>query len=175
MLKEEERRSKEHVIEVEVYTDGSCKKIGKNMTFGGWAFIVVQDSKEIYEAAGGEEGTTNQRMELEAIRMALKYIASTRRPNEKITIYSDSAYVINCYLQSWYTNWIANGWQTSTKKDVANQDLWMDIIPYFDNFWYDFKKVEGHAGVYWNEMCDKYAQDTADKIKREWRGANGTT
>ena len=47
--------------------------------------------------------------------------------NEKVIIYSDSAYAINCYLQEWYVNWQANGWRNANKKEVANQDLWKKI------------------------------------------------
>lgn len=166
----EERRSKEHIIEMEIYTDGSCKKMGRNMTFGGWAFIAVRDGKEFYVAADGELDTTNQRMELLAIRNALEYAASVREQNEKVTIYSDSAYAINCYLQEWYVNWQANGWVNAKKQQVANQDLWIEIVPYFDNFWYDFKKVDGHSGVYWNEVCDELAQQQADRLKYGPRG-----
>lgn len=165
MLNEIEKRSKEKIPNLEIYTDGSCKSLGQNMKFGGWAFIATRDGKEIYEAAGGERDTTNQRMELDAIRRALEYASQNRRPNEKVIIYSDSAYAINCYLQEWYVNWQANGWRTQSKKEVSNQDLWRDIIPYFDDFWYDFQKVEGHNGVYWNETCDKLAQKQADKLK----------
>ena len=112
-------------------------------------------------------------MELIAIREALKYASSIRRPNEKVIIYSDSAYAINCYLQEWYVNWEANGWRNANKQEVANQDLWIDIIPYFDNFWYDFKKVNGHSGIYWNEECDKLAQLNAEQLRVNWRGNNG--
>ena len=169
----EERRSKERIINLEVYTDGSLKKVGKTMTFGGWGFIVTRDEKKLFETGGSEYGTTNQRMELIAIREALKYASSIRRPNEKVIIYSDSAYAINCYLQEWYVNWEANGWRNANKQEVANQDLWADIIPYFDNFWYDFKKVNGHSGVYWNEECDKLAQLNAEQLRVNWRGNNG--
>lgn len=172
MLNQTERRSKEKIINLEVYTDGSLKKIGKTMTFGGWSFIVTKDNQKIFETAGSEYGTTNQRMELMAIREALKYASSIRGTNEKVVIYSDSAYAINCYLQEWYTTWLANGWYNSKKQPVANQDLWFDIIPYFDNFWYNFKKVEGHSGVYWNEECDKLAQDCAEQLRINWRGKN---
>ena len=173
MLNQTERRSKEKIINLEIYTDGSLKKLGRSMTFGGWAFIVVKDSKKIYTAAGDEYGTTNQRMELKAICNALEYASSVRQPNEKVIIYSDSAYAINCYLQEWYVSWLENGWINSSKKPVANQDLWYKIIPYFDNFWYDFKKVDGHSGVFWNEECDKMAQDSAEQLKINWRGQNG--
>lgn len=171
-MQKDERRSREKIITLECYTDGSLKKIGKNSTFGGWGFIVVQDSKEIYEADGSEYDTTNQRMELTAIYKALEYLSSVRRPHDKVIIYSDSAYVINCYIQNWYIGWMNNGWVNSQGKDVANQDLWWKIIPYFDNFWYSFKKVKGHDDNFWNNQCDKIAQAAAEKLKINWRGIN---
>ena len=164
-----ERRSKERVLNLEIYTDGSLKKSGKS-TFGGWAFLVVKDSQQIHDAAGSEKNTTNQRMELQAIVNALEYAATARRENEKVIIYSDSAYAINCYLNDWYVTWMSNGWVNSKGQPVANQDLWYKIIPYFDNFWYEFKKVPGHAGNYWNERCNEAAQAQADNLKKQWRG-----
>ena len=165
-----EKHSKERVLNIEIYTDGSLKKVGTNNSFGGWAFVVVKDCKKIYFESGAVHGTTNQRMELQAIYEALKYANSIRRETERIIIYSDSAYAINCYTQEWYINWLANGWISSTKKEVANRDLWEKIIPFFDNFWYIFKKVPGHAGVLWNEECDDLAQNAADLLKRTWKG-----
>lgn len=165
----EERRSKEKVISLEIYTDGSLKKRG-NQTFGGWGFIAVRDSEQIEAQAGNEKNTTNQRMELLAIVKALEYASVARRINEKAIIYSDSAYAINCYQQDWYISWMNNGWVNAKGKSVANQDLWWKIIPYFDNFWYEFRKVEGHKGNYWNECCDDLAQNQADALKRENRG-----
>ena len=167
-----ERRSRERIVNLEIYTDGSSKKIGKT-TFGGWSFIVLRDSKVIEEASGGENETTNQRMELMAALKALEYASSYRQQNEKVVIYSDSAYLVNCYLKDWYITWERNGWLNSKGEPVANQDLWCRIIPYFDNFWYVFKKVPGHAGQIWNEKCDKMAQAETDKLKRNWRGKNG--
>lgn len=167
----EERRSKEKLITAEVYTDGSLKKLGKS-TFGGWAFTVVRDGKEIYTTCGSEADTTNQRMELTAVLEALKYINENRHPNEKVVVYSDSAYIINCYSQDWYITWERNGWVNAQKKDVANRDLWEQIIPYFDNYWYYFTKVPGHAGNYWNEYCDSNAQRMADSLKLRWRGTS---
>jgi len=167
-----ERRSKEHVPTLDVYTDGSLKLLGKARC-GGWAFIVVRLNKEEYYAAGYEHSTTNQRMELIAAIKGLEYAEQNRRHNEKVIIYSDSAYLVNCYVQEWYHGWQANGWVNASKKEVANKDLWMKLIPYFDSFWYDFRKVEGHAGDYWNEQCDKLAQDQAENLKMEWRKTNG--
>ena len=165
-----ERHSKQKLIELEIYTDGSLKRIGQSMTFGAWGFVVVQDGKEIYEASGSEYGTTNQRMELEAIVQALEYIKTIRRPNEKVMVYSDSAYAINCYLQDWYVKWQENGWVNSKKENVANRDQWQKIIPYFENFWYSFSKVKGHANSFWNNKCDEIVQREADLLKQTWRG-----
>ena len=165
----EERRSREKLITAEVYTDGSLKKIGTT-TFGGWAFIVVRDGQQEFSTGGNEANTTNQRMELTAMVEALKYIQEHRTPNEKVIIYSDSAYIINCYQQDWYIKWERNGWITSTNKEVANQDLWLQIIPFFDNFWYYFMKVPAHSGNYWNEKCDEIAQERAEYLKINYRG-----
>lgn len=164
-----ELRSKERVLPVEIYTDGSLKKIG-NKAFGGWSFIVVKDTKEQFIDSGSENDTTNQRMELTAILKALKYIQEHRKKSEKVILYSDSAYFVNCFLQEWYLKWQSNGWINSTGNDVANKDLWLEIIPFFDNFWYDFRKIEGHSGNYWNERADELAQKQAELSKQNWRG-----
>ena len=166
----EDSRKNERIINIEIYTDGSLKKSGQVATFGGWCFIAIQDSKLIFQKSGSEYGTTNQRMELIAVVEALKYAQSIRRNSEKIIIYSDSAYLINCYLKEWYTKWQINGWRNANNKEVANQDLWKEIIPFFDNFWYDFRKVKGHAGIMWNEKCDEMAQSEAEHLKKNWRG-----
>ena len=168
-----ERRSQEKIINLEIYTDGSLKKSGKDMTFGGWGFVAIRDNKKVYEQSGSEYNTTNQRMELEAVYRALCYAASIRRPNERVLIVSDSAYIVNCYLQEWYINWQNNGWRNAKGENVANQDLWLEIVPYFDNFWYSFAKVKGHANILWNEECDKIAQTAAENLKINWRGNNG--
>lgn len=164
-----DKKSAEKIINLEIYTDGSCKS-ANGLTFGGWSFIAVKDNKEIYSASGSEPYTTNQRMELLAIKKGLEYATDNREKNEKVLIYSDSAYAINCYSQEWYVKWMQNGWVNSKNEDVANRDLWWRIIPYFDNFWYEFHKVKGHAGVVWNEECDQLAQNEAEKLKHNWRG-----
>lgn len=162
-------KKNERAINIEIYTDGSLKKLGK-ITFGGWAFIAVRDNQSFHADSGGENNTTNQRMELKAIIKALKYAESIRRDSEKVVIYSDSAYAINCYLQNWFLAWRANGWTNSKNEEVANKDLWLEIIPFFENFWYDFRKVKGHNGNIWNEKCDLLAQTQSQYLKNNWRG-----
>ena len=166
----EQRRSREQMAKLEIYTDGSCKKLGSVKTFGGWSFIALRGGERIYEVAGGEEDTTNQRMELLAIRNALEFASKNRQPNESVIIYSDSAYAVNCYQQEWYVNWQRNGWTNAKGESVKNQDLWIDIVPYFDNFWYDLSKVKGHGSNYWNNECDRLAQLRAQELKTNYRG-----
>ena len=113
-----EKRSKEKIITMNIYTDGSLKKIGTT-TFGGWAFIATRDGNSINESGGSEANTTNQRMELKAICEALEFASTHREPNERIVIHSDSAYAINCYLNEWYVNWQNNGWINSKKEIVC--------------------------------------------------------
>lgn len=165
-----ERKSKEKIIPLEIYTDGALKHLGQQSTFGGWAFYALRDGIEFYHCSGSVPMSTNQRMELYAVIEALKYAQTVRQKGEKVIIYSDSAYIINCYLQEWYSKWQINGWRNANKQPVANQDLWEQITPFFDNFWYTFKKVEGHAGIYWNEKCDQLAQLEAKTLKINWRG-----
>lgn len=165
----QERRSTEQISSLEIYTDGSCKSLGK-IRFGGWSFIVLRGGQFLYRASGGEQDTTNQRMELTAIRNALIFAKDNRLPNEKVIIYSDSAYAINCFQQEWYITWQQNGWLNANKQPVANIDLWTDIVPYFDDFWYYFSKVKGHADNYWNNECDRLAQLQAQNLKDNFRG-----
>ena len=165
----QEKRSKEQISALEIYTDGSCKSLAK-VRFGGWSFTALRGGEFLYRVSGCEQETTNQRMELIAIRNALRYAQQNRHPNEHVYIYSDSAYAINCYKQEWYTKWQLNGWVNSSNEPVANADLWMEIIPFFDNFWYSFIKVKGHDKNYWNNECDRLAQEEAQTLKDNFRG-----
>lgn len=166
----QEKRSRTQMAQLEIYTDGSCKKLGANATFGGWSFIALRGGERIHEAAGSAYGTTNQRMELQAVRNALEFAQKNRRPNESVVIYSDSAYIINCYSQEWYLGWQRRGWTNAKGEPVANPDLWHEIIPFFDDYWYMFMKVKGHATNYWNNECDRLAQIESQKLKDNFRG-----
>lgn len=144
---------------IEVYTDGACSP---NPGKGGWGYVIVDRGNSIYEDSGFEENTTNQRMELKAVIEAYKKIDWLNEQsffcvNNYYTIYTDSAYVANCFAQNWYKGWRKNGWANSKKEPVANQDLWKELLKYHDMYEYDIKKVKGHQGVEWNEYVDKLA------------------
>ena len=158
----------------EIYTDGSCKKNGTKGAVGGWAFIIRQydeNNKCIGEwtKADWEDNTTNNRMELTAIIHAVRgcgNIMYGERREGSVTVYSDSAYIINCYSQGWYHKWEKNGWINSKKKPVENRDLWEELIHWFKDENIHFKKITGHAGEEYNELVDFLAQNSAaNKIR----------
>lgn len=149
----------------EVYTDGATSGNGKVDAPGGWAYVILKDGVMIAQDSGGERGTTNQRMELTA---ALKACQEVEKMDAfaQVRIYSDSAYLVNCWKQHWWRAWQANGWKNSKKQPVANEDLWRGLIPFFERVpnGYDFVKVAGHQGVEWNEIVDKMAVRAKESV-----------
>ena len=161
-------------ITIDVYTDGSAKGNGTSTSVGGWAFCVVSNGEVIYQSYGSESSTTNQRMELTAAAEALDWLISLLkpRPEDTITVFSDSAYLINCVNQSWWRNWQKNGWRNAKREPVANQDLWIRLIPYFNSASVKWSKVKGHAGDKYNEMVDEMAQNAAEALKQRMEVMN---
>lgn len=154
------------IITYDIYTDGSAKGNDPNNRSGGWAYVMLYDGDIIRKDSGNVLATTNQRMELQACVEALKACELFWSEDKEFHIYSDSAYLINCYFQSWYVNWEQNGFHNANKKPVANVDLWAEIIPYFKRKSFHFHKVEGHADNYYNNLVDKMAQEAAAKMGR---------
>ncbi len=132
-----------------IYTDGSCRKDGT----GAWAAKLMWDGQEKI-ISGTAQDTTNQRMEMTAVIRALEAV---KRP-APTTIYSDSAYIVNCMHQRWYERWRENGWQTSNKKKVKNQDLWASILQLTTDYAIYFVHIRGHAGNPHNEEVDRVAR-----------------
>jgi ribonuclease HI len=140
--------------EIEVWTDGGC--IG-NPGPGAWAFVVRRDA-ELEERSGFEEMTTNNRMELIAVREALRGISA--RPRAKgipVAVHTDSQYVQKG-ITGWIHTWIRNGWKTSAKKPVKNSELWRALWELSRDLPIRWVWVMGHAGVEMNERCDKLVQ-----------------
>ena len=144
--------------EVILYTDGACSG---NPGPGGWGAILVYKGKEKV-MSGGMKETTNNRMEILAVIEGLKCL---KEPC-KVEIYSDSAYVVNTFLQSWLENWIKNDWKTSSNKQVQNVDLWKELIALLNKHEIHWNKVKGHADNELNNRCDALARGEIDKIKK---------
>lgn len=140
-----------------IYSDGACSG---NPGPGGWAAVLIYGDK-IKEISGGESDTTNNRMEMTA---AIEGLKALKEPCE-VHIYTDSAYVCNCFQQKWHVNWVKNGWKNSQKKPVENRDLWeelLQLVALHDVHWH---KVKGHSGDKWNERADTLAVEAAAKYK----------
>lgn len=138
---------------VVVYTDGSCSG---NPGRGGWGAVILADGKE-KRMSGGEKLTTNNRMELMGAIEALEAILDDRNLRDrKITMYCDSQYVKNG-IQTWIKGWKKNGWRTSNKEPVKNQDLWVELDESVQKLSIEWKWVKGHAGNKYNEICDELA------------------
>lgn len=135
---------------VTIYTDGACSG---NPGKGGWGAILIYGDV-VKELSGGEDNTTNNRMELKAVIEGLKALKS---PCD-VEIYSDSAYVVNAFTQKWIDNWIKNNWKTADKKSVKNVDLWQELLVLIKTHNVTFKKVKGHSDNELNERCDKLAK-----------------
>lgn len=153
------------LLTIEIYTDGSAKGNDPAHRCGGWAYCILRDGDIIRKDSGTVLDTTNQRMELQACIEALKVCEKLGNEYSEYYIHSDSAYLVNCYVQGWYVTWEKNGWRSSSKKEVANIDLWVQILPYFKRKSFHFIKVKGHADDYYNNLVDVMAQTAADPNK----------
>jgi ribonuclease HI len=136
--------------EVTVYTDGACSG---NPGPGGWAAIIVDDGVERV-VCGAEPRTTNQRMELTAAVESLAAIPDRRR----VQLYTDSAYVMNCFRDRWYEKWEKNGWLGAGNRPVTNRDLWERLLAQTRRHDVIWNKVRGHSGDVMNERVDALAR-----------------
>ncbi len=135
---------------IEIYTDGSAKG---NPGKGGFG-IYLRFGNKVKEISQGYRLTTNNRMELLAVVVALE---SLKTNEYRIKITSDSKYVIDSITKRWVYNWVKKGF--SGKK---NEDLWRRYLEVSNKFNIDFVWVKGHNGHFENERCDKLAVDAAE-------------
>lgn len=141
---------------VTIYTDGACSG---NPGPGGWGAILMY--KEVKkEISGGKKDTTNNVMELSAVIEALKLL---KHPCN-VELYSDSAYVVNAFLQKWIINWQKNHWKTADKKDVKNKELWQELVELTTIHSVQFHKVKGHSDNEFNNRCDELARNAIKEL-----------
>ena len=133
---------------LKIWTDGACKF---NPGPGGWGAYLVWGEKTL-ELCGGEEETTNNRMELTAVIEAL---SAVKRP-VPMPIYLDSQYVKNG-IDSWIAGWKRKGWRTASGQPVKNVDLWKKLDELVSTHDIDWQWVKGHAGEEGNEKADELA------------------
>ncbi len=139
-----------------IYTDGACSG---NPGPGGWGSILMMGENK-REISGGKKDTTNNVMELTAVIEALKLL---KRPC-KVDLYSDSAYVVNAFLQNWIWGWIKNSWKNSNKEEVKNKELWQELLSLTKIHDVTFHKVKGHADNEYNNRCDELARNAIKNL-----------
>jgi ribonuclease HI len=141
---------------VEISTDGAC--LG-NPGPGGWAALLRLDARE-RELSGGEQHTTNNRMELMAAIAALEALT---RPCA-VLLRTDSQYVRQGILE-WLPNWVRRGWRTSGGDPVKNQDLWQRLVAAAQRHRIEWRWVKGHSGDPDNERVDALARAAAERMR----------
>ncbi|MDR1376846.1 MAG: ribonuclease HI [Synergistaceae bacterium] len=147
-------------VRVVIYSDGGATP---NPGLGGWAAILISPAhgsaeREIY---GAEPNSTNNRMELTAAIEALKAL---KRPCH-VELYTDSMYLKNAFSKAWLDKWQKNGWKTSNKQPVLNQDLWEELLTLSQKHEIEWRWTKGHASDSYNNRCDALVQ----KAKEEFR------
>ena len=135
--------------EIDIYTDGACSG---NPGPGGWGVVLIyQENKK--ELSGYQPETTNNRMELFAAIQGL----SALKESCVVNLYSDSSYLVNAFEKHWIEKWQRDGWKTSTKSPVENQDLWKLLLIHVRKHQVRFIKVKGHSDNQYNNRCDEMA------------------
>ena len=143
--------------EVSIYTDGACRG---NPGPGGYGAILVYGTRE-RELSGGEAVTTNNRMELMAAIAAL----SALKEKCKVTLYSDSKYLVDAVSLGWLESWRARGYKRGRNEPVLNADLWESLYTLLSEQEVTLVWVKGHNGHAYNERCDALATAFADSFK----------
>lgn len=141
---------------VDVYTDGAC---AGNPGPGGWGAVIIY-GRHIRELSGGEENTTNNRMELTAVIEALSIL----KESCVVNLYSDSKYVIDGLKLGWAEGWKQNGWRKSNKKPALNPDLWDELLSLVEKHEMNYIWVKGHADNKYNNRCDEIAVSESQKF-----------
>ena len=141
---------------VEAFTDGACSG---NPGPGGWGALLRYNGNE-RELCGGEEETTNNRMELLA---AIEALSALKQPCH-VRLTTDSTYVKDG-ITKWLENWKRNGWKTAAKKPVKNQDLWIRLDEQSSRHRIEWCWVKGHSGHPENERADTLANRGLDRLR----------
>lgn len=143
---------KKHIF---IFTDGACSG---NPGPGGWGAVLRYNGVE-KELSGGEESTTNNRMELTA---CIEALSALKEPC-KVTLTTDSQYVVNGITKGWAESWKKNGWKKSDKKPALNPELWDELLGLTAKHEVEFVWIKGHNGHPENERCDALAVSAINK------------
>lgn len=145
-------------MKVYAFTDGACKG---NPGVGGWGALLKYGDKE-KELWGGEQNTTNNRMELLAAIEALKVLKRTC----DVVLTTDSQYVKQG-INLWLAGWKKNGWKTASRAPVKNKDLWLQLEEQCQKHNVEWHWVKGHSGHAENERADELANRGVNQVEEQ--------
>lgn len=150
--------------ELNIYTDGACSNNQEKVNTGGWGYAHIVDNHCVRVGSARVDNTTNNQMELKAVIEGLKSAKTTLKDYEVINIYTDSNYVLKG-ITEWIEGWKRNNWVNSSKKPVANKELWVELdslkTEIQSSVELQWHKVKGHSGDKWNEFVDDLATGRA--------------
>ena len=141
---------------IDIFTDGACSG---NPGPGGWGTILRYKGTE-KELCGGEDDTTNNRMELLAVIRGLESLKETCN----VTVHTDSKYVMDG-ASKWLDGWKAKNWKTANKKPVKNKDLWQGLDEVLQQHNVSWIWVKGHSGHIENERADALARRYYEELQ----------
>lgn len=164
-------------MHIELYIDGACRGNGQvaDAPSGIGVVLLIPDKQPIYlKEKLNFNPNTNNKAEIFAVIRGLELLFKYYSPfdksefvKDKLTIYSDSAYMING-ITNWINGWRTNNWMNSKKEPVKNKELWEYLdkrVHFFEqDFDIEFVKVKGHSGNKWNEKCDRLANEAMEGI-----------
>ncbi len=145
---------------VHIYCDGACSP---NPGWGGWGALLISPAHEVTrELSGSEPNSTNNRMELTG---AIRALQALKTPCQ-VVLHTDSEYLRNAFVQGWIPKWQRNGWLTSRKEPVLNQDLWQELIRLSEVHAIKWIWVKGHALDARHNRCDALAVAAREELAR---------
>lgn len=145
--------------DIEIYTDGACSG---NPGPGGYGVVLLY-GEHMKELSGAFDNTTNNRMEILAAIVGLE---SLKRPC-KVTIYSDSQYLVNAMTKGWLDKWQRNNWMRNKSERAKNVDLWKRLLDAVSGHQVDWVWVKGHANNEMNNRCDQLAVSAIKEKPRQ--------
>ncbi len=144
---------------VNIYSDGACSK---NPGPGGYGVILEYNGHESV-LSGGEENTTNNKMELMGVIIGLEAL---KEPCD-VVIVTDSKYITDSFNKGWIDSWQKKNWKKSDGKEVLNIELWKRLLKAMEGHKVKFVHVMGHRGHSYNERCDKLAVEERKRFETQ--------
>ncbi|WP_303871339.1 RNase H family protein [Acetobacterium wieringae] len=148
---------------IHLYTDGGCRGNGKEgENLGAIGGVLIYPEKNVTkEYRRAYENTTNNQMELLAVIEGLKLL----KESCEVHIYSDSAYVVNAYLQNWIGAWKAKNWTRGKAGALKNREIWIELDQLVNRHKVIFHKVKGHADNPYNNRADLLVNQAMDEYQ----------